>query len=161
MNIERIIYGEPNSFILYGAFDRRCRNFVSTFAPEGAQVPTDAILREMSTRWICQPELCGYFVALDANAVVGHIAAWIVNYYGAPRLFVWQVEIDQTFETTLVQGVQSLRGWIDGLNRQLPPPSKVSTVELVTWHKPGVFIRYLEKVGLKPIFSHSVLLFRL
>lgn len=161
MNIERLIYGRQDAFSLYGHFDRRCREFVSNFAPEGAPVPVDAIMREMSARWISQPELCGYFVAVSANSIVGHIAAWIVNYYGAPRVFIWQVEIASHFEKTAAKGVSALRGWIDSLNYQLPESSKVQMVELVTWHDPKVFSRYLESAGLEPILSHSVLLFRL
>lgn len=162
MTIERLIYGHSGAIERYADFDRRCRAFVSTYAPNAATVPTDAIMREMFTRWINQPDLAGYFVALnDGNHPIGHIASWIVNYYGQPRVFIWQVGIDATFPRTVFAGIKALRDWIDGLNCQLPQGSQIALAELSTWHDPKVFIRYLRIANLEPLLTTSTIQFKI
>ena len=162
MNIERIVYGRERAIDLYSAFDRRCRLFVSTYAPNGSTVPIDAILREMFLRWIGQSDMAGYFVALDDDCrPIGHIASWIVNYYGQPRLVIWQVEIDQSFPKTVLMGVNAIKDWISGLNVQLPLGQNIELVELSTWHDPKVFIRYLRIANLEPLLTTSTIQFKI
>ena len=162
MNIERLVYGRQGAIEAYGYFDRRCREFVNTHAPNAASVPIDAIMREMLGRWVGQPDLAGYFVALgDGPIPIGHIASWIVNYYGQPRLFIWQVEIDQSFPKTVLMGVNAIKDWISGLNVQLPLGQNIELVELSTWHDPKVFIRYLRIANLEPLLTTSTIQFKL
>ena len=156
MNIERLVYGRQGAIESYAAFDRRCRTFISTYAPP--TVPTDQILREMFLRWINQPDLSGYFVSIDnSNRSIGHIASWVVNFYGQLRLFIWQVEIDSSFIDTQKKGLMAMLKWIEGLNCQLPPGQKIELAELSTWHDPKVFLRYLRKAGLEPVLTTSTI----
>lgn len=157
MKVERLVYGRENAIESYAAFDRRCREFALKYAPP--TTPIDPMLRENFARWIGQPDLAGYFVAWNGNSIIGHIAGWVVNFYGQLRIFVWQVEIDQHMIGTLDLGVKALKDWISSLNVQLPAP--VQTIELSTWHDPKVFSRYLKKAGLTPTLITSTIQFQI
>lgn len=159
MIIERLQYGLTGHITKYADFEARCKQFVQKYAPAGLSVPVDAICKEQFNRWLNTPDLAGYFVAIEQSVIFGHLSSWIVNYYGIPKVFIWQAEIDENTFKPLLATIEAMRSWIVVLNSKLPPECQIKRAELVTWHSFELWRRYLKKAGLDVVQTQNFMEF--
>ena len=155
-SIIRLDRTKAGHFGLYQQFDWRCRDFVEKYNQSKFPTPIEAISLEMLNRWINQPDLAGYFLGFDKNGhLSGHLASWLLNYYGLTKLFIWQAEAQG--ESLLEPLIEALRSWLDSVNAKLPPAQQCHRIELVTWHNEALWKRYLRKVNLEPELVQSIM----
>jgi len=154
--ILRLEQSDDLSCRLYRGFEERIRRFAEKY---DLTCPIDALLYEMKQRWFLSPGLAGYFIDYDPDSLAlrGHLASWITTAYNQNRLYVYQLEVDAFGEVDLQGMAAGVRGWIAGLNAQLPEGSRVARAEWTTWHSAETFKRYLERFGLSTIKLRTVL----
>lgn len=152
----RRLLAHQNDWALFGQFRDRCAAFIDRYTPTA---PKEAILDDLTRKWVCFPKLTGYFLAVDdVGTPVGHVCASILNEYGQNRLMVYQAETDAGWAT--FDAIWPLiQQWVSELNSEsgVTAETAVKKVVLTTWHAPEAFVRYFGQHGLDAIKVRHVI----
>lgn len=139
---------------LFGKFIKRAGDFIDLYTPTA---PKDAILDDMTKKWVNFPRLTGYFLALDElDRPYAHVACWISSNYGQNRLFGYQAEADRN-AGNFADVWPLITSWIQELNVGVAPALQVQKVELTTWHSEEFWKRYLQRGGLQAVKVRSII----
>lgn len=122
MDLYRLEPHDPASHRYWPQFENRVRRFSERFEPEMGDEQRKRFMHEVLTRWAQYPQICGYWLILAGQGLeqrdVGHLYAFIQDYYGTPYVLLRQTECEKAWESReMFRAAKAEAGaWIEGLN---------------------------------------------
>lgn len=96
----RLIPDDPNGWLWWPAFEARVKNFIELYLP---RTDPKAVAQDLRLKWIQTPNMTSFWLAFDPDdKPIAHMAAWIVQNYNKPHIFVAQAEADEKYQITKV-----------------------------------------------------------
>lgn len=143
LRLERV---NPRAWRFYPEFERRVLAMQTEFRSRGL---LPVLAEQLARRFVDFPEQALYYVALEGERVVAHMAGWIEQQWGVPYILVYQCQCDRgtTIRPIIEQYFTHEMGQAaERYNATLAPGKpRIEEIDLWTPWRPDVWKRLLHR----------------
>lgn len=159
--VVRIDQGDAASWALYPRFEERSILFAEKYLNFTA-TQIRGFQQDLRNRFVT-PGGALYIAGLtDDRSMVAHFNGWINMDYGQPYLFIFQTEVDDGYDFSLISHqvfaeMNAYMEWANSMYETANQSTRVNKVVMQTFRHDGAFIRYLKAHGVSAVKERSVL----